>query len=174
MLAAVVAVAGCSENAILELTVELPAQPVPTGRRYALVQPRVHPDNPFPDEWRGEDLPAVELGLEPVVDHVSVVSDRGDVDLGVKIRFCLEPSCTALGEADGGPGDADAPELWYLLEHPFYPGHRTFYEITGIGGIPTGRPAAPTVVGRCDIRGCVEGEITDYCRMGDGRHLCEG
>jgi len=168
------ALSGCGQNAVLELTIDLP--PLETGEwcddpdyvgmapRFAFVQPRAS-DNPFSDEWPPDDLPPIELGTARIEDHVSVVTDDTSLDVHLKIRFCH-------GEACGVFCDATSPEHWFVLEHPFYEGHRTSYEIV-INSIPTMRPAEPEVVERCRIRGCLTGTpLGSYCTM-DGRHVCD-
>ena len=166
------ALVGCGQNAVLELTIDLPA--IETGDwcsarpgtapRFAFVQPRAS-DNPFSDEWPPDDLPAIELGTARIEDHVSVVTDDTSLDVHLKIRFCH-------GEACGDFCDATSPERWYVLEHPFYEGKRTTYEIV-VDDIPTTRPAEPEVVERCRVRGCLTGTpLTSYCTT-DGRHVCD-
>jgi hypothetical protein len=181
---------GCVDNAVLELTVTLPVRPTamegalcmsdadcPTpgivcgeegtcaARAFVLIQPRKAADNPFGDDWRGNDLDPVELSDEgPTVDEISVLTEDVDADLNIKVSFCTTPTCTAF--ADDPP-----PSLWYQLQHPFYRGKRTFHDIE-IATIPEMRDTEADIVQMCDIRGCVDGELAMYCRT-DGRHLCE-
>lgn len=163
LLVSILCAAGCTQNAILEMAIDLPS--VDEGVvLHAQPQMRVASMNPHAEEWRGEDLEAIELGSERIVDEISLVAEEDEVDVAVKVRFCTTPSCTSLD-------DADAPERWYLLEHPFYLGRRTEWAVR-IEEVPAARDTSPLVVGRCDIRGCVEGDLSSYCRV-DGRHLCE-
>ncbi len=168
-LALFAAAAGCADNAVLELMVELPASPG-DDPVYVQVQPRRASNNPFTDEWRGDDVEPIALGAEPFVDHISVVSEEAGVDLAVKVRFCASPTCTDLA-------DVDAPERWYLVEHPFYVGERTEADLVvsevASATCVEGTAGCPTVVDRCAVRGCTGGDPpSTYCRL-DGRHLCE-
>jgi hypothetical protein len=83
--------------------------------------------------------------------------------MAIKVRFCASPTCTSIG-------DDRAPECWYLLEHPFYVGEITAWRTS----ITSEAECAGTTqrVERCEIAGCVTGELSSYCRV-DGRHLCE-
>ena len=173
--------AGCTENAVLEIELQLPPNPGP-GTRFALTQMRRADMNPFDEQWAGQDLPAVELGTEALVDEISVVSDEDDLDMHVRVRFCISRTC-------GDLMDANAPERWFFLEHPFYLGHRTEWregdmaraDDPRIESIPDATDSCtadpmpgncPIMVGRCQIRGCVEGMIGNFCDMSD-RHFCE-
>ncbi len=157
--------AGCAQNASLEITLNLPQGPSDGSTVYVLTQPRAAAENPFADEWRGDDLPAVELDpMTDIQDHISVLSTDDTTDLNIKVRFCANPNCTDIA-------DDMAPERWFQLEHPFYIGARTFWT-ADITEIPTMRDSSPTIVGMCAIRGCVDGDSSSYCRT-DGRHLCE-
>jgi len=168
-IAVAVIATGCADNAVLELMVELPASPG-GDPVYVQVQPRRASDNPFTDDWRGDDVEPIELGSEPMVDHVSVVSEQDDVDLAVKVRFCQTETCT-------GFGDEDPPALWFLVEDPFYIGEHTEADLVvtevPATGCTEGMADCPVRVDRCDVRGCTGGDPpTTYCRL-DGRHLCD-
>jgi hypothetical protein len=165
---AVVVLGGCAKNAILELELQLPAEPETSdGELFALTQVRRADEFPFAAEWRADQDPAgVPLGPEPVTDQLSVETEDETVDLHVRIRFCGDPRCTSLD-------DALAPELWLRIEQPFYIGQRTFWEFD-VPAVPEGQPAEPVEVDKCEIRGCVEGDTSSsYCRL-DGTHVCEG
>ena len=168
---ALLVAAGCGQNAILELMIELPPAATIDGveRRFALVQPRTS-GNPFEDEWPAGDLPPIELGALSIEDRVSVVTDDTSLDVHLKVRFCQTDDCTALG-AGGLPGDDVSPEVWYLLEHPFYEGKRTSFHIQ-IPAVPPAAPAEPEEVDRCEIEGCITGTSITFCTS-DGRHVCE-
>ena len=164
-LAALFLVSGCTENAILETHITLPPRMLPEQPAFAFIQFRDAAENPFNEEWAGgEDLPGFELAMTPMDVDISVVSDREALDLNVKVRFCMTQFCGELV-------DANAPERWYSLEHPFYLGHRTGWGVP-IGAIPTAIDEAPQQFDKCDISGCVIGMITNFCTE-DGRHLCE-
>lgn len=160
---AVLLLAGCGQNAILELTIDLPAAPAAGEEWFAAVQPRTS-ENPFEEDWPPDDLPPITLGSETMQDAVSVVTEDTSLDVHLKVRFCRSADCTALA-------DATSPEVWYLLEHPFYEGKRTSVHIE-IAEVPMGRPTMPSVVDRCLITGCLTGTAAMYCTL-DGRHVCE-
>lgn len=156
---------GCTASAVLELEIVLPV--VPSGMP-AFVRPQARKaDVEFTADWLGTGDPQpIALSTDDrVLDHVSIVSDDELTDLRVKLTYCSTASCTELESMVYG-------EAWYELEHPFYLGKQTRYTLDAGVDMPVGDPAAPLVVGRCDIEGCVEGELSSFCRI-DGRHLCE-
>lgn len=168
--AAILAAPSCGgeANAILELEIALP--PAPPGETiYVLTQARRADRFPFVGaDWRaGEDPAPIRLETTATRDHISLETVGDDeLDLNVRVRFCTDPGCAALSD------DIErAPQAWFTLEHPFYLGHRTFFELS-VPTIPTTPPDAEQPVERCAIRGCVDGVSTTYCRM-DGSHLCE-
>ena len=165
---------GCTLNAAFELEIGLPPGPTAGPTMWALLQPRNAAENPFPDVWRGDDLDPIELiPSMPQTDRISILSSREDVDLALKVRFCISQTCTELA-------DDEAPERWIEFEHPFYIGARTSWkppmDSPEITVIPPPRMMMETLpildIPRCSIRGCVDGELSSYCRT-DGRHLCE-
>lgn len=192
--------AGCAENAILELQIELPAAPPDDGTGsswYALTRVRRASDNPFDVGWTGPGATAIELGPEPQWDCISVQSFDQEMDLHVRVAFCRAENCLDL--MDGSP-----PERWFRLEHPFYIGRRTYWstQITEVpecasdgdcGGIgvcidgscgcelgsecPGGMICEAgnclLAVDRCRIEGCIEGDSASYCAGSDGPHFCE-
>jgi hypothetical protein len=156
--------AGCASDGVLELTLDLP--PAPTvDRVFVFTQARDATDNPILDEWRDDaDLDGLQLGDARMEDHISLRSARGGIDVNVKLSFCSTARCTALE-------DSTAPQLLYTLTTPVYVGQRTSYTIT-VASAPTTRDPSVTVVDKCDIAGCVGGELRSYCSP-DGAHFCE-
>lgn len=152
----------CTNNAILELTLNLPTSPAP---RFALTQIRRADEYAFDTEWAGDDPPAIPLTEQPTQDQISVESHDEATDLRIKIRFCVRSACDDLQ-------DDLAPEFWAEIEHPFYIGERTNYTLEVLT-LPEGIPASPVTIGRCDIAGCIAGEASSYCRVSDGTHFCE-
>lgn len=160
--------AGCADNAIAELTLDLPVR---SGEvRWAYVQARSGTRD-FDDEWAGDD-PLAGLALEDsrrtVV--VSVEADDGeelDRPLLVKIRYCRSPRCD-------DPTDGGAQQVRITVERAFYRGH--FTEIRLPEGLPAvcDPPCAPTTytVTKCEVKGCRQGVTTRYCDD-EGRHYCE-
>lgn len=151
-------VAGCAQDAVLELTVEIPEAAEP-GPRYAVVDARAgEPVGAPPGDVVGLDRTAAGDG------RVSIVAEPGDAEqpLHLRVRFCDDPSCT------GAP--ADVPQVRLRIERAFYPGEHTFLTVR-IEAVPTGTEELPDV-GKCEVRGCVSGESATYC-LEDGAHLCE-
>jgi hypothetical protein len=181
---------GCTENAALEISLDLPLSRTETlrdggmaPRQFAFVQIRRASDNPFDVDWDGRDMDPVQLsGEDRTVDQFTVLSEDDTVDLNLKIRFCIDPGCN-------GFEDQPAPAVWFAIEHPFYIGERTFWEASTTGmreplietipmADPTdivcnpacddfhcGPPETTTdcdinFVDRCEVRGCVSGDFS--------------
>ncbi|MDQ3036232.1 MAG: hypothetical protein M3Y87_27775 [Myxococcota bacterium] len=162
------ALAGCAQNAVLELQLMLPARDaLVTAPIFALVQVRRADAHPFEVDWQPQaDAQAVELGDAPARVQLSVIGRDPTIDLHVKVRFCGDPDCDGID-------DADAPERWFAIEHPFYVGRRTAWAAC-VEDIPAARPSAPIEVERCEIHGCTAGGATSYCDPdGTGPHFCE-
>lgn len=137
--------AGCTQNAILELQVLVPPGPT-DGDWFAVIQVRDAVREPF-------DALRLVTGDRPVrlTDEVqwvctSVESTDPTVSANVRVRFCRGPDCTELA-------DAFAPERLYTLETPFYIGARTYYRIeiddVPICGDGTAEPSCVTNPGVC-------------------------
>lgn len=175
------AAAGCAgegpaPNAALELELDLP--PSSGTLQHAVVQIRSAAMNPPCVDWDGRDLePTVLAVAERTVDHISVLSSDDSIDVNLKVRFCEDPRCNSFA-------DADAPAVWFAIEHPFYLRERTRWGAR-IDTVPTGPPCdaatcrdnpsacTATAIDRCQIRGCVTGDpASSYCTM-DGAHFCE-
>ncbi len=94
-------------------------------------------------------------------DAISVLTNDASLDVKVRIRFCADAACA----------DPMAPAQRFILRDPFYTGERTFHRLfVGDGSVDV---PDPVEVDRCQIRGCVEGELSDYCDA-TGAHLCDG
>lgn len=164
-LLAAVLLAGCGQNAVLELTVDLPPRDG-VDRAYALVQVRRAADAPIDGDWASSarDLEAVELSASSRVrDHISVVADEHlDDDLALKVRFCHAPDC-------GDAADDPPPVARWIVEHPFYEGRRTRATVA-IPEIPP--PSTPSTgrVERCEVEGCLSGDPSSWCV--DDQHAC--
>jgi hypothetical protein len=157
---------GCGPRAILELELELPAGGADTA--FAVVQAQSASPVAFDAEWAGTDastsIPLLEA--DPTAAVVSIVADDDQSvvrELGLRVRFCASSDCTEVG-------DDAAPKRELIFERALYPGSRTRYTLR-IDTIPDAL-AAPVRVGRCDVRGCIEGSTSTYCSA-DGRHFCE-
>jgi len=166
--------AGCAQNSIFELTLDLPPAPsTPDGPTYAFVQFNTANPVDFSARWSGQDV-AQGFALDPTMRTTQQVSLIGDADvethqIGMVVRFCDASRCTTLAS------DL-APISCVLFERVFYVGKTTSYPYT-ISSVPTvmgtcASAADVTMIEHCQIRGCVEGDTTNYCRS-DDRHFCE-
>ncbi len=158
---------GCAENAILEVDLQLPAQPTTGPALFAHVQARSADVVSFDETWAGTDaIEGRELAEEASPLPFSVVAGGSAFTrkLGVRVRFCETPACTGLG-------DDYAPEMRYRIERAFYRGRRTRVTIA-IASVPTAPPGEAEVIEKCDVEGCTSGSTLSYCFI-DGRHFCE-
>ncbi len=157
---------GCTDNAVLELEVDLPANTTGTDL-YAFIQVRTD-ELGFDVPWSGADpvdgflLSPTERSTQPI----SIVADAADFERDVRVRatFCSAPRCD-------GFGDDRAAESRLEIEHPFYSLSRTNV-MWRIETVPAMTDPAPVFVERCSVAGCRDGTTSDHCRM-DGTHFCE-
>lgn len=176
---------GCEQNAVLEITLDLPARPegeLPAEDDvYAFVQIR-DDQLPFTDGWAREprDYAGTVLTDERQQVHYSAVSSRDDIGLNMKVRFCsgTDPKAQFCGDEDERSCTMSRA-VWLSFERPFYLGKRTAWRDTdAIPEVP--EPECPDsrpiqMVGKCEIEGCIEaipGSGT-FCRRSDGTHFCE-
>ncbi len=158
LLAMGVLLAGCAQNAVLELQVEIPA--APSGDAvYAQVQVRRADATGFDVSWTGDDPIGVELGQSASWVCTSVESHDGGIDLDVRVRFCKSATCDSLG-------DDTAPEVRYHLEHPFYIGRHTYWSAQ-VAAVPECASDADCALGRCVDNRCGCTTDTDCCPGGD-------
>jgi hypothetical protein len=169
--------AGCAQNAVLELELDLPKNPGVTPVRYAVVRV-VSGSVPFDQDWQGDDaLPPFALDPNATsAQHVSLdgSSEVEGAPVRVKVRFCRDPACSALG-------DDTAPEVRLQIDRAFYAGKRTSYtwsiacvpNVAGQTDTPTCAipQRAETDVTKCEVGGCRTGVTHSYC-VGD-KHFCE-
>lgn len=176
---ALASLAGCSQNAMLELELDLPAQSGPQApARYANVR-IVSGEVPWDQDWQVDaPLPSPKLDpSQPSVERVSVEgnADNEAVPVRVKVRFCVDPNCTAIG-------DDQAPEVRLQIDRAFYVGQRTSYawSIACVPNVPGQNDGAPACsvsqrsivdVSKCQVQGCRTGVTSSYC-VGD-KHFCE-
>jgi hypothetical protein len=164
--------AGCAENAVLELQVTLPPAPAPASEDddpwYAQVQVR-RSSAAFVEDgfWSGTDPRAIQLGESRQVDCISVVSHDDTVSLNVRVNFCRSPDCDSDDRAR-------VPELRYSLEHPFYIGRHTYWHTT-IDRVPECATDDDCTRGVClsADRRCGCATTADCCPAGEPcRHEC--
>lgn len=177
VLMSVLALSGCTRNAILELELELPEQPA-GAPLFAVVSARTDVD--FDGPWdgtssvpvalpasctRADELACGDRTIDPACRAVvSLVGDGADTGpLYVRVRFCVDPACAA-------DEDASAAEHRVELERAFYVGRYTQARVC-FESVPTTSNPPPELVGRCEVR-CREGSGTYQCRA-DGSHFCE-
>lgn len=156
-----VLLAGCADNAVLELDLGLPPESFDGINRFAFVQARSGLE-PFDEPWGGTDpVDGFRLGLEPHREELSIVAEEGAIaePLRIKIRYCFASRCTALS-------DAEAPQAEIEIERAFYEASRTFLtlDVTGMD--------EAIAIEKCRVRGCIGGSVSTFCR-GDGTHFCE-
>jgi hypothetical protein len=156
---------GCARNAVLEVTVELPAGP---ADRFAVVQFETDATD-FDTVWaRTDDYAGTALGTTPQSVDFSVVSETPETRVRMKVSFCTTADCSGIDDAPDR-----VPAVWYELERSLYVGRRTQWTAT-IDTLPIDPPDVPIDVGRCEIAGCIEAPetVSHFCRL-DGRHYCE-
>ena len=151
---------GCAQNAILELTIPLPASGAVGGATRASIgfqsSEATDPSTLSPNvpDQRSFDLPP---GGD-AVQRLSVVAGDVESPLWLSVRYCDE-TCSAT-----------EPPTWIRYERPFYLGEFTEHELT----LPL--PGAPDVeVGTCEVFGCFPGgRPPNPCIYDEGtRHACD-
>jgi hypothetical protein len=180
---AILALAGAScsssSNAYLELTLDFPPDPrASSGARHAVVGV-VSGDVSFDEDWKSTDpIPATKLGASATTSETVSVEGRAEIEttpVRVKVRFCRDATCTAVG-------DDHAPEVRFEIERAFYLGERTSLTlpiacIPNVAGQTDAPPSCPTTnksvatVAKCSVAGCREGVTRNYCAS--GKHFCE-
>ncbi|MBI2394670.1 MAG: hypothetical protein HYV09_34195 [Deltaproteobacteria bacterium] len=167
---------GCARNAFLELDLDLPKNESGVDR-HAVVR-IVSGARDFAEDWQsGDPVPGAKLSTTQRTLHRLSIEADGDSEttpVRVKVRFCKDPNCAALG-------DDIAPEVRLHIERAFYIGQRTSYawmtkcipNVVGQTDSPTCDVAdkAQTVAAKCDIGGCRSGSTRSYCT--GGKHFCE-
>lgn len=153
----------CADNAVLEVTLELPAR---TGGApvYAFVQSRSDDMPTFDGSWAGADASeGFPLGTTPTTQHVSFVASGAAIPrkLGIRVRFCADRACGAIA-------DVNAQEAHFIIDRAFYRGQRTSLVLPAM---PSATPTTTTFT-KCQVAGCTMGTTTTYC-FATGRHFCE-
>ncbi len=170
---------GCARNAFLELTLDLPPNAFAAkGQRYARVRV-VAGEVDFAQDWQA-DAPIPAFPLDPTQRTTQTISIEGNVDnettaVRVKINFCKDPNCAAIG-------DDRAPQAHLRIERAFYTGKRTAYtwSVECLPNAVDETPPPPacavpdktlTEVAKCGVSGCRTGVTTQYCVA--NKHFCE-
>lgn len=177
---AVLLLAGCARNAVLELSVTLPAATDQVRFAFVEVSEDDLGDDPFAVQWAPSGLTAIPLGTAPEVYPVSIVSSGFRGDALVRVSFCADEDCAAAGP----PGDP-LVEVRTRIESPLYTGAATSVALSldGVLGAGDAFPAgcvleSTGVVGclieRCRVAGCSVGTGREFCIDGlSGAHFCE-
>lgn len=186
-LIALVVLTGCARNAILELDVAVPEQTVVDERRYALVEVSSRLDAFDEDAFAFEGVETVDLrdGAETV--RFAVVTEDPTRPVGVRVRYCVDPTCSDLTR-DVRPFQDVANPLYaerrghrYVLPRAFYVGHVTSYALAVPAAADGGESDTVEEICRCAVAGCVGRPVTSYCRASsdpcnddpDNTHFCE-
>jgi hypothetical protein len=166
VLALAVACAGCAENAIFTLVLDVP--PPASGRNYVVVEARSGMIEDFGTDWQQTQISGIPLvaGMRNEV-RVSFEADGDEIaqKLWVKVRFCVEDQCNEVP-------DGNAPEQRYVIERAFYQGRYTELRQT-IDPLPPEGVPAEVDIDKCSIAApeCIDGSPTSWC-VGD-LHYCE-
>jgi len=197
-LAVLVLTTGCTQNAYFELQVELPANPPGETDWYAQIQVRDQTGHAFDVNWMGGDLPTVPLEASRHWECISVQGLDPSVSLNVRVRFCQDPRCLEFVDASAPERlySFETPfhigaRTYYRVEIPEVPicAESDCAETPGTCNVERcsctsdadcggGYRCEPSVgcvleVGRCQIEGCIEGGISNFCSTTTGEHFCE-
>ena len=153
---------GCTENAILDVTLTVPA--TPAAARVEL-ETRPASGYDFESEWAPTSrYPAYDFplsGAAPTAAGLQIVAEDDAEGVLLRARFCAASGC-----------DETTPTLCYEIERPFHIGQVSAFKST-LSDLPAPRPLGqpcsgePRLVGACEI-GCADGEWSD------GADFCEG
>ncbi len=169
--AAAALLAGCAQNAILELTVQVPtATDVGApGARFAVLNfanTRDSLTGTFPGSATGteEAIPLPADATEEV--RISVIGDeRLDRALFVAVRYCVSETCSNVSPIDP---NLDLRQLRVVrYERAFWPGEYSQHTLP-LGPLTAGEILE---IDKCDVFACREGTALSACE-GD-LHFCE-
>ena len=159
------ALAGCAENAILELELQLPLDSEVAASFVSLEfdsrePPPIYTSPP-------ETLPLSEERTR----RVSVIASGEQIErpLFVRARFCRSQDCSAIEDNPVDPVTMEPtmPGHEVRYERAFYLGQRTRHSLDLRAAPRDGR----SDVDVCEVEGCFEGNLLTWCE--DGHHLCE-
>ncbi|MGE0784512.1 MAG: hypothetical protein AB7S26_02410 [Sandaracinaceae bacterium] len=155
---------GCAQNAILELTADVPDAATVGVAPGAFAVLTFHQEATLPASFPvgpEEALPLPPIG--EAVARVSVIASRDlALPLFVAVRYCSNESCGGLGD----PNLASGPAI-VRYERAFWQGEYTRHRLV----LPT-MAGTTTEVGKCEVIGCTEGD--DPVSACDGAlHFCE-
>ncbi|MEM7608266.1 MAG: hypothetical protein AAF411_23170 [Myxococcota bacterium] len=167
-LVATLFVFGCTDNAVLELTVEVPAAPADrTEPLFAFLE--VNDSATVVDaetEFRFPDTPdGVQLGAEVGDVAYSVVASPAqyESDVLVSVRYCVDRRCN-------GFGDEFTDRIRFRIERPFFDGVRTRIRLE-LGEFTDEVSDEETAIDQCSVEGCGDPGLASYCDA-TGTHLC--
>jgi hypothetical protein len=170
LLLALVAVSGaaCTENAALDLDVELPASTMVGSTPISAVTVQFAADTTdFMSSWEG-DIPqtTVDLGATRQTLRLSVLARPEQLTRPLAVRVLY---CESRAACEAAPADPRT-EQHFVIQRAFYRGVVTRYRLDATSPPPT-PPTSPMEIDRCEIAGCREGEMATWCTV--GVHLCE-
>lgn len=178
--------AGCEQNAVFELTLQLPprdeaaAEPGEDLHALVLIRDETYEFTTAWDPSVGSkrDYEGRTLGDDHQEVQFSVVTGDADLGLHAKVRFCAgndpgAPLCTSHD-----PGSPTARAIWYDFERPFHRGVRTLWEdrIDAVPEAGSREEREPIFVGKCAIRApaCIDGpKGGNFCESDGETHFCE-
>lgn len=154
-------------NAILELQLTLPLPPDPADCDDCVAFARVQAFAADADSdcIARDGIESEVFALAEEIEPMSIVSTRFNIDLEVRVGFCVEEDCEAV------PGDGEVEMTRFIIEHPFYQG-----EFTSLGLEVAEIPAAsaegtcdePIAISKCKVFGCSSGSDPTACESNIG------
>lgn len=169
--------AGCGQNAVLELELTFDGTASSCGRPWFQVQALFATDSGDPDcafvgpAWDG--ALSTHGRMTTAGGDTSIVGEGAEQvePLCVRVRYCASADCTDVGDNDGEDG-APTSFTGFRIDRAFYEGERTRLRLEL-------RPddcvtQTLSAIGKCEVaaEGCASGELVDWCRD-DGTHFCE-
>lgn len=177
---AAVLLSGCARNAVLEVSLTLPAATDEIRFAFVEVSENDLGDDPFAVQWAPTGLAPIPLGSAPQTYPVSVVSGGFRGDTLLRVSFCAEEGCTGVG-----PPRDPLLEIRTRIESPLYTGAVTSAALSfdrvldTAADLPSecvreGTGIVGCIVPRCRVAGCSVGMGREFCADGlEGAHFCE-
>lgn len=159
-------VTACADTAPAHLTARMRFQgPDVVGSTFAVVNVYHLAAPAFSDEVLRE---RVVVPLETLAATIEIPAvDVEEPRVRIVVLYCDDRTCTtSSGAQDFRPT--------YTLEHPFYPGETTWWDVEVPAPPSEGGAIEPETVQACSIGGCVaaSGPVTIFCQA-SGRHFCD-
>lgn len=162
--------AACTENAALDLDVELPTAGTMVGSTPigAVTVQFAADTTDFMSSWEG-DIPqaTVDLGATRQTLRLSILAQPEQITRPLAVRILY---CETRAACEAAPADPRT-EQHVVIPRAFYQGVVTRYRLDATSPPPS-PPTLPVEIDRCDIAGCRDGEMATWCTS-SGTHLCE-